>query len=336
MPSASIIVVSYNGRAWLEKCLGAAAAQLTPADELIVVDNGSSDDSVEFLRRVHPTVRVVPLTSNTGFAAGNNAGARAARGELLAFLNNDAAPERGWLSALRQALEADSRAAIAASRIMYMHDPNIVDSAGDGLLRWGGAFKRAHGASPADAPEVLRGGEVFGACGAACLVRRDVFEEIGGFDEAFFAVYEDVDLAYRVRLRGHTCVYVPQAVVLHAGSATLGHLSRRSVYWGQRNLEWVYFKNTPAQLLAATFPGHVIYLLAAAVFFTRSGQLGAFLSAKRDALGGLPRVWSERRTIQARRRVPASRIWRVMDGGWIGRKLREKRFDIGRAPATTK
>ena len=251
----SIIVVNYNGRAWLKRCLGAAVAELTPDSELIVVDNGSTDGSVEFVRKTFPRARTVPLETNLGFAAGNNVGVRVARGRYIAFLNNDAEPQSGWLFTLRQVLETHPHVGLVASRIVFMHDRGVVDSAGDGLTRCGGAFKRSHGQQ---VQEALEPQEVFGACGAACLIRRDLFDDIGGFDEAFFAVHEDVDLSYRVQLRGYRCLYVPEATVWHAGSATLGRLSAQAIFWGQRNLEWMYFKDTPWTLLLLTFPGHVV------------------------------------------------------------------------------
>ena len=328
--AVSIIVLNYNGRAWLERCLPAAIAETASDCELIVVDNGSSDGSLEFLSTFRPVIRVLPLESNVGFAAGNNAGARLARGRYLAFLNNDAAPQPGWLAAVRAALDSHPRAGLAASCIVYLSDPAIVDSAGDGMTRFGGAFKRAHGRPVSEAREAR---EVFGACGAACLIRRGLFDDIGGFDEAYFAVHEDVDLSYRCQLLGYHCIYCPHAIVHHAGSGTMGRVSARSVFWGQRNLEWTYVKNTPWPLLLFTLPGHVLYNVAATLYFARSGHLRTFLSAKWHAIRELPRVWRQRRDIQRRRRTSLLRLWKLMDGGWIALKIREKRFDLGLRPS---
>jgi GT2 family glycosyltransferase len=328
--AVSIIILNYNGRTWLERCLPAAVAETASDCELIVVDNGSSDGSLDLLQTFRQSVRVVPLGSNVGFAAGNNAGARAARGRYLAFLNNDAAPQAGWLAAVRSALDADPTAGLAASCIVYLNDPATIDSAGDGITRYGGAFKRGHGRPLAEAREPR---EVFGACGAACVIRRGLFDEIGGFDEAYFAVHEDVDLSYRSQLLGYRCLYCPHAIVHHAGSATMGHLSPRAVFWGQRNLEWTYVKNTPWPLLLVTLPGHVLYNIAASLYFGRAGHLRTFLSAKWHAFRELPRVWRQRREIQRRRRTSLRRLWKLMDGGWIALKVREKRFDLGLRPS---
>jgi GT2 family glycosyltransferase len=295
---------------------------------LILVDNGSNDGSIDFVARAFPEVRRVALEQNLGFAEGNNIGARTARGRYLAFLNNDAAPCPGWLTTLRNALDEDAGLGLASSLILFMHDPSIVDSAGDGLTRWGGAFKHAHGRPAAEASAAA---EVFGACGAALIVRRDLFERLGGFDAAFFAVYEDVDLSYRLQLSGSRCRFVPEAVVHHAGSATLGRMSERSVFWGQRNMEWMYVKNTPWPLLLFTLPGHILYNMAAALYFARLGMFGTFARAKWAAMCGLPRVRRQRRQIQRERRISWIRLWRLMDRRWIAIKLREKRFDRGLA-----
>jgi N-acetylglucosaminyl-diphospho-decaprenol L-rhamnosyltransferase len=322
--AVSIVVLNHNGRAWLERCLAATVAELAPDCELIVVDNGSNDGSVDFVAYAFPTIRRVVLEHNLGFAEGNNIGAKAARGRYLAFLNNDAAPSPGWLAALRNALDRDATLGLASSLIVFMHDPSTVDSAGDGLTRWGGAFKHAHGCPVG---EVSGAADVFGACGAAFLVRRSLFEQAGGFDKAFFAVYEDVDLSYRFQLSGSRCRFVPEAVVHHAGSATLGRLSDQSVFWGQRNLEWMYLKNTPWPLLLLTLPGHVLYDVAAAVHFTRMGMFRTFAHAKWAAACELPRVWRQRRQIQRKRQTSWIQLWRLMDRRWIAIKLREKRFD---------
>jgi GT2 family glycosyltransferase len=327
-PTASIVIVSWNGRPYLEPCLNAVAAQQGVEAETIVVDNGSSDGTAEFVRERFPWVRLIPLAENRGFAGGNNAGVREARGRVVVLLNNDTVAEPGWLAALLRGREGGGADALASSQIVYMHDPRVIDSAGDGLVRWGGAFKRHHGAS-VDAAAESR--EVFGVCGAACAIPRAVFDELGGFDEDFFALHEDVDLSYRARLLGYPCVYVADAVVRHHGSATLGRISEFAVFHGQRNLEWMYFKNTPGSLLWRTLPGHVIYTAAAAIHFARHGLLGAFLRAKWAALAGLPRLLRKRAQVQRTRRVGGDAIWPHLEARWLATKRREKQFDLSLA-----
>ena len=323
-PDTSIVIVTWNGLAYLDACLSAVASQQGVDAETILVDNGSTDGSVDYVRRHFPSVRIVALGENRGFAGGNNAGVREARGRFVALLNNDTVPDSTWLRALRAGIDEDAGYALTTSRIVYMHDPDVIDSAGDGLLRWGGAFKRHHGA-PAAMASVS--GEVFGVCGAACLMPKAVFDELGGFDEEFFASHEDVDLSYRARLRGYRCRYVADAIVRHHGSATLGRVSPSAVFHGQRNLEWVYLKNTPAPILLRTLPGHLIYIAAAAAHFARIGRGGPFVRGKLAALAGLPRMLRKRAFVQRTRRVGATAIWPLLERRWLSTKLREKHFD---------
>ena len=321
-PEISVIVLNYNGRRWLGPCLDAVAAQTgAPAFETIVVDNASADASAAYVREAFPDVRVIETGSNLGFAAGNNAGARIAAGRLLAFLNNDtvAAPE--WLAHLSRALDARPSFALATSRIVQMDDPARVDSAGDGYLHAGGAYKRGHGAAAADYTQPA---EVFGACGAAFMIRREIFEALGGFDESFFMVHEDVDLSYRARLLGFNCWYAADAIVRHAGSATLGRASPKAVFYGQRNLEWTWIKNTPSPLIWRSLPAHIVYSIAGVAHYARTGRLLPALRGKLAAVAGLPAALRARRRIQSSAR-PTRPPEDLMARGWLALKRSEKR-----------
>lgn len=329
-PEISIIIPTWNGRHYLEACLAAVAAQSGVSAETILVDNASTDGTAEYVRKAYPWVRLLQLPRNVGFAAASNAGAREARGRFLAFLNNDTIAKPDWLAALRRGIDEQDGFALATSLIVYMNDPTVIDSAGDGVLRWGGAFKRFHGKPVSEASESA---EVFGMCGAACLIASSVFDELGGFDEHFFASHEDVDLSYRARLRGYRCRYVADAVVLHHGSGTLGKVSPFATFHGQRNLEWVFFKDTPGALLVRTLPGHLVYNAAAAIYFARLGMLTVFLRAKLAAFRGLPRVVRQRRDVQRARRVGADAITPLLEARWLSIKRHEKRFDVTAAGA---
>lgn len=320
-----VIVLNWNGRAWLDACLEGLAAQTLPPTEIVVVDNASTDDSVSHLRQWWPGIRVLTLESNTGFAGGNNRGAEGARTEALVFLNNDTQPDPGWLEALVREAAADPARGLVTSKILYLEPPGVIDSAGDGYLRCGGGFKRAHGKPAGMAAE---SGEVFGACGAAFLIRRELFEALGGFDEDFFMVYEDVDLSYRARHLGARVWYSADAVVRHAGSPTLGRLSDRAVYLGQRNLEWTWIKNTPALLWWRTLPAHLAYDAAGLVAYTLRGQAGPWIRGKVAALAGIKHIWRKRKAVQTEARVTRQSLWSVMDGGWWAIKVGEKLFDF--------
>jgi GT2 family glycosyltransferase len=329
VPTISVIVVTHNGRRWLEDCLRSVLAQDGCAFEVVLVDNCSSDESVALVQHRFPEVRILPLSENQGFAGGNNAGARVARGDLLVFLNNDTVVEPGWLRALTDALERDPGAGLTTSRIVFLHEPDTVDSAGDGYLRAGGGFKRHHGAS---AGAVQTSDCPFSACGAGFAIRRALFDELGGFDEDLFLVYEDIDLSYRARLRGWHVRYVPSAIVRHAGSSTIGHFSALAILYGQRNLEWVWLKNTPAALLLRSLASHALYSVAGIIYYGARGHLLTALAAKWRALVALPRILRARRRVQATVSVSHADLWAVMSPNWIAVKRVEKQFRRHPAP----
>lgn len=321
-----LIVLTWNGRGWLTDCLNAVRALDAQPAEVVVVDNASTDGTADFLRDAFPEVRVVQLERNVGFAAGNNAGARQASAEYLVFLNNDTRVQPQWLSALLAPVDADATVGLVTSRVEYMDPAGHIDSAGDGYLRCGGAFKHAHG-QPVSHAGPSR--EVFSACGAGFLIRRNLFEAVGGFDEDFFMVYEDVDLSYRARLRGSRCVYASEAVVLHAGSASLGRVSAHAVFYGQRNLEWTWIKNSPSRLFWRSLLSHLAYDVAGAAGYAVRGQLLSWGRAKWAALRSLPAVLRKRRVIQGTTTVDPDALWALMEADWIARKRREKHFDFG-------
>jgi GT2 family glycosyltransferase len=319
----SVIILNYNGRRWLRRCVSAVLQQ-EGAFELLVVDNASSDGSVEEIRTL-PRVNVIQLPDNSGFAVGNNRGAEAARGtDFLVFLNNDTEVQPGWLEALTHALDERPDAGLATSHITYLDDPNVIDSAGDGYLRAGGAFKRWHGQRRLPGPGIE---DVFGACGAAFAIRRPVFERLGGFDDDLFMVYEDVDLSYRAQLAGWRCVYVPQAVVRHAGGATLGRESRSAVFYGQRNLEWVWLKNTPRAWLWRDALPHVAYTIAGCAYYSAHGHAATCLRAKMTALGRAGAIWRKRNELRPRASV---RVRGLMTRRWWAVKRDERRGEEGR------
>jgi GT2 family glycosyltransferase len=215
--SVSAVIPNWNGQRWLEACLRAlAAGGLAPA-EVIVVDNGSDDGSVPYLRSAHPGVRLLELGANTGFAHAANRGFELALHPLVALINTDVLVDPDWLVRMAVALESDPDAASVACKMLDLSDPTIVYDAGDILRRDGvceqrGRFRRDDGRF--DAP-----GTVFGACAGAALYRRDVVLGLGGFDEHYFAYLEDVDLALRLGLAGWRCRYEP-VVARHAGEGS--------------------------------------------------------------------------------------------------------------------
>jgi GT2 family glycosyltransferase len=303
----AVLIVNWNGGALLSRCLQSLARQQRQPDRVVVVDNASSDDSLQIAAPHFGSAQLIRLTENAGFARANNlAAAAAADADVLALLNPDAFPEPGWLAALIAAAERTPAAAAFASQIRLDAAPDLLDGAGDSYHVSGRAWRNAHQqpVSAGPASEI----EVFAPCAAAALYRRSAFDEVGGFDERFFCYFEDVDLGFRLRLHGYRCLYVPGAVVSHVSSALSGYRSDFAVYHGERNAVWTFVKNMPGPLLWWYLPQHVALNVAALLFYPWRGQGRVAWRAKRDALRGLWTVIGQRRRVQQHRRAG----WRAL------------------------
>lgn len=304
--TVSVVIVTYNGWSWLRECLASLAPQVRPGDEVIVVDNGSSDGIVENLAREFPWVVVVEAGSNLGFAAGNNLGVQRASGDVLLLVNNDIVAEPGFVSALLEPLEARPEVGAVAATMVFANDPDVVASAGIEVYDNGLALDRGLGRRRA---EFEAGAAVFGASAGAAAYRRTAFEAAGGFAEPFFMYLEDVDLAWRLRLLGWEAVHAPGAVVRHVYSASAREASPFKRRLLARNRLWVLVRCLPRPLLRRCWWRAVRYDLMAAGYALVRGDFAA-LAGRVAALGGLPARLRERRQIQASARVPAATLAR--------------------------
>ena len=229
---AAVVIPNWNGCRWLPGCLDAVAAQVHAPTQTVLVDNGSTDGSLELVRERYPTVRVLGLEHNAGFAAAANRGIEAADADAVALVNTDVVLAPDWLARMCAALEGDAGVAAVACKMVDLADPGRLYDAGDILRRDGvceqrGRFHRDDGRY--DAAE-----ETFAACAGAALYRRAAVRAVGGFDERFFAYLEDVDLGLRLRLAGWRCRYEP-AVARHAGGGASSALARSPAGWVERN-----------------------------------------------------------------------------------------------------
>jgi GT2 family glycosyltransferase len=313
-PSVAVIIVNANGGEFLERALGAVAKQTVPPRRVLVVDNASTDGSVDGFEQRHPAVEVIRLDRNVGFGAANNIGVQAATDcTWIALLNPDAFPEPRWLEALLEAAHSEPDYSFFASRLRVAGDPGKLDGTGDVYHVSGLAFRRDHGRT---VEHVVRPrAEVFAPCAAAAMYERSAFVEAGGFDERYFAYLEDLDLAFRLRLAGHRCLYVPESTVLHVGSPSTGRTSDFTVFHAQRNMVWTYAKNMPAPLVWLYLPEHLLVNLVALAAYSLRGQGRIVWRAKREAVRVLPRMLSERRQLQAERRADAWQLRRLMGKG---------------------
>jgi len=266
----SVIIVNWNGKHHLVECLTSLLKQTFKSFETILVDNGSTDGSIEFVEEHFPVVKVIKLNNNKGFCRGNNIGLQHARGDFIALLNNDTLVDMHWLEELYRAITKHSHVGTCASCIVNYYSRDVLDTAGDGFDLCGVGYKIGEGMP---VTEFQKERYVFGACAGAVLYRRSMIDEIGFFDERFFAVGEDLDLNFRARLAGYKCLYVPQAVVYHKINQTVGRNSDFLLYHSRRNVEYTFFKNMPFPLIIATLPLHIIYnLLTFSLSTCQTGQ----------------------------------------------------------------
>lgn len=294
-PYISIVVVNYNGRRYLEGCLRTLAASTYTPSEIVLVDNASTDDSAQWVSTHFPDVHVVIAPRNLGFAAGNNLGIRAARGELIATLNNDTEIDPDYLEQLSGPMR-EARVGMCAPLMLEFRRRDRVDSAGIRVDRAGFAWNLQAG-EPAG--RVTGERRVWGACAGAALYRRAMLDEIGLFDEEFFGFYEDADLAWRARLAGWDCVLVPSARVYHVHGGSFRQGSAQKLYLLARNRWWTMLKNYPMPALLFNLP----LILIADLLSLLNGFLGyrslAPLGGRADALRSLRSALAKRRAVQA-------------------------------------
>ncbi len=195
----------------------------------------------------------------------------------------------------------------------------MIDSAGDAMAVVGAAYKIGHGR---DAGQYLERREVFGPCGAAALYRRDLLEEVGGFDSDFFLVYEDSDLNMRARLLGHRCLYVPGALVHHRVNQSIGQYSDTYVYYGHRNSEFLFWKNMPGSMLFRYLPERLFFNVLSLAYFTAKGRGGSFIRAKWDFVRRIGEIRAKRRAIQSSRKVSPRELRAMMDRNWLRHRIK--------------
>jgi GT2 family glycosyltransferase len=288
----AVVIVNWNGRQYLERCLAALFAQPLDHVQVIVVDNGSTDDSCTWVTAHFPQVQIMALPHNAGFAVANNLAMRATTAPYVILLNNDTEVQPGWLDALIEPLDQDVSIGMCAARVLLADRPDLIDSIGIRVDALGFAWQIGRGQPAAAFHNPI---EVFGPSGAAAVYRRAMLDQIGLLDEDFESYYEDVDLAWRAQRAGWRCRYVPQAIVLHVHSATSRRQPDRKIYLVSRNRWWTIFKNYPVPRLWLMLP---VIVVADSVSLIRAWVQQRSLSpwkARRDALRGFSRMWAKRR-----------------------------------------
>ena len=307
MPTVSVIIPTWNARQRLEHCLEGLGAQTRPPDQTVVVDNGSTDGTLSYIKDQHSELELIALRENRGWGGGVNAGFRAATGDLIATLDTDAYPSPSWLDSMVSALEIYPTFSFAASRLLLSDGAGRIDSAGDGFDPYSGGVMRGSGQLDGPPFDLLR--EVFSATGAASIYRREVLEATGGVDESLFFYSNDIDLGFRARLLGFRCLYVPDAIAYHDRGATLGRDSAAQLRLVYRNGLTVYIKNMPWPLLRPIWPRALRTWIA---MVRHAPHRGMALRGVLEALLRLPRTLARRHRIQRTRTVDLDQLREVM------------------------
>ena len=321
----SIIIVNWNGLKHLPECLESLDNQSFRDFETIVVDNGSSDGSRDYLRENHPWMRLVPLTENLGFAAGNNHGLPLAQGEYIVTLNNDTRAKADWLEQLVAVADAHPAAGMVASRICSYDDPDLIDSLGIAVCR--DAMSRgAYRGRRFSELSLSRVEEILFPSACVALYRRAMLDQIGFFDPDFFAYCEDTDLGLRGRLAGWGALLARDAVVHHKYSMTSGAFSPLKLYLVERNHYFAALKNLPLpQLLLLPFFTLARYLVQVTVVLNGKGSGGEFLASgsrgdcvrallrgMRDAALATPALLKKRAAVMRLRRISNREMMRLL------------------------
>lgn len=317
LPFVSIIVVNHNGRHFLGECFTSLENLTYPEDrfEVILVDNASTDGSVQYVRESFPRVRILELQKNYGFCKPNNDGVRAAKGEYVVFLNNDTAVTNQWLSELVKGALSEESIASCASKMLYYDRRNVINTAGGKITIIGGGFYKGYGDE--DSPEYNKLEYTGFGCAAGVLAKKDLFQQVGGFDEDYFASCEENDLGWKLWLYGYKVLYVPAAVMYHKESGTFGSRSTfesGKVYFITRNRLYNIVKNLEARNVIRALFISLGFNTYRSLRYLAQGNLASIKSiivAHLHSARNLRRMLAKRRVVQSNRKLSDRQLCRL-------------------------
>jgi len=311
MVKTAVVVPNWNGKNSLGNCLDSLIGQSVDT-EIIVVENGSTDGSLEYVKEKYPQVSLVINKMNLGFAGGVNSGIKKAKAngaEFIALFNNDAVADRYWLENMVNEISKNNSLGIVTCKLTSS-DGKLIDSTGDLYTVWGLPFPRGRDEKTSDKYDLKT--EIFAASGGASLYRTSLFDDIGYFDKDFFAYYEDVDISFRAQLAGWKVNYVPSSLAYHDHGTTSQTIKGFTTYQSMKNLPWLYWKNVPTKFL---FRVGIRFFMAYSLFFISAIARGQFWPALKGMLVSLfysPKKLVQRFHIQSSKRVASDYIWKIM------------------------
>ncbi|WP_412545511.1 glycosyltransferase family 2 protein [Maricaulis sp. MIT060901] len=305
----SVLIVAYRSRETIQRCLDALAQQTLKPIQVLLLENGSPEGERLIADDVPDWVSFVASDKNLGFAAGNNKLAREVKSDWVVLLNPDAFAHPDWLERIDDAVGLYPETSFFGCAQFAADQDGILDGTGDVYHAFGLAYRSGYG-KPFKRP--LETGQVFGACGAAMAVRTSTWRKLGGLDEGLFCYNEDVDLAYRARLRGWGTIQLADARVDHLGYGSSGRRSEFATYYGVRNRLWVFLRNTPGWAFPMLLPFHLAVTLVLWFSAARFGHFTLFARAIWAALRKWPQIMEQRKALQAERTVSVRAILAAM------------------------
>jgi len=314
-PKVAVLVLNYNGVNWLKRCLPSLFRTEYENLEVWVIDNGSSDDSVDFVRATHPNAEILMFEENLGFAEAYNRAINSVQADYVVLLNNDVTvPEADWIERLLETIETDRRIGGVQCKLVSMNDPTHLDSVGGTGVRYWLGFteigKLQVDTGRYDDPPVTP----FYLCAAAALIRRQAFLDVGGFDNAFFAYIEDVDFSWRLRLAGYLIAYQPAARIAHFWQGSTNQSVTWRTYMQRRNLLRTILKNCGSTTILWALRNYILHSIILAVAYTAREPRRAFaiLRAWTWNITHLRDTYRQRIKIQSGRRIAEESILRSM------------------------
>ena len=312
-PLVSVIVLNYNGKKFLHECFASLKNQTYDNLEIIMVDNNSSDDSIDYTKENFPSIIVIKNNKNLGFAAGNNVGMRVARGNYFFVLNNDTKIDSGCIKNLVENTEKDKNIGMCAPKIVSIYNPKLIDSVGLNIYPDG--LARGMGRNEIDIGQFDKNQESLMPSACAALYRKKMLNEVGLFDETFFAYCEDSDLGIRARLAGWKSSAAPRAIVYHHYSGTFGKYSETKAFLAERNHFFVAIKNFPIKLILL-LPAYTAVRYASIIYgiIKKRGPAAKFQASKLtlvitlikayfSLITSLPYLIKERKKIQKNKKL---------------------------------
>jgi len=307
-----VVIPNWNGLDTIAACIDSLQKQSIKA-HIIVVDNGSVDSSVKFIESNYPEIELIKHEYNKGFTGGVNAGFKRAielRANYVAAFNNDAVADKNWLKNLADYLDGSQKVGIAASKILSANG-DYIDSTGDYYTNWGLSYPRGRGESDINKYDELT--DIFSASGGASLYRVSALQEIGLFDDDFFAYYEDVDLSFRAQLAGWKIAFIPKSIVYHKIGATSSKIKGFTTYQTVKNLPILFFKNVPTRYL---FKIGIRLALTQILFVLRAISRGQIWAVTKGVFKSvfivLIKVPKKRHSIQSNKKVSDEYIWKMI------------------------